>query len=192
MNNDDLIVLLKDLQALPKESEWVEFKINNSNPEKIGQYISALSNSACYHQKKYAYLVFGIEDTSHRLKGTNFIPSKKKKGSQELENWIATQLNPRIDFNIYEFEYEGMKFSIFRIEPTRNTPVSFKGVAYIRIGSYTKKLDDHPEKERKIWTKANKYRYESELALKKVTDKELLGLLDYKSYLLIRYHTSNY
>lgn len=30
MNQQELEALLKDLQAFPKECEWVEFKVNNS------------------------------------------------------------------------------------------------------------------------------------------------------------------
>ena len=56
MNQRELEILLKDLQALPKECEWVEFKIDNSNPQDIGEYISALSNSACYHKQLFERL----------------------------------------------------------------------------------------------------------------------------------------
>ena len=34
------------LLALPQESEWVEFKHNNADPEEIGEYVSARANSA--------------------------------------------------------------------------------------------------------------------------------------------------
>ena len=44
------------------------------NPEEIGEYLSALSNSACYHEKDYAYLVYGVENITHRLVGTTFHP----------------------------------------------------------------------------------------------------------------------
>jgi ATP-dependent DNA helicase RecG len=48
MSQQELQKLIQDLQALPKECEWVEFKVNNSEPHTIGENISALSNSACY------------------------------------------------------------------------------------------------------------------------------------------------
>jgi len=51
MTADDIKVLIKELQALPKECEWVEFKEGSESPQEIGEYISALSNSACYHGK---------------------------------------------------------------------------------------------------------------------------------------------
>lgn len=43
--------LVSELTTLPKETEWVEFKLNNSNPQEIGEYISALSNSALISSK---------------------------------------------------------------------------------------------------------------------------------------------
>ena len=58
MTDKDLYVLISELAALPKECEWVEFKLNNSNPLEIGEYISALSNSACYHKKDFAFFSF--------------------------------------------------------------------------------------------------------------------------------------
>ncbi|MBS1681337.1 MAG: putative DNA binding domain-containing protein [Bacteroidetes bacterium] len=182
MKGQDLISLLKDLQASPRECEWIEFKVNNNNPQEIGEQLSALSNSACYHNQKFGYLVYGIEDGTQGLVGSDFHPLTEKKGNQELENWIATQLNPRIDFNIFEFDYNGNHFAIFRIEPTRNTPVSFRGETYIRIGSYKKLLDEHPERERKIWNKESVRVFERETSVESVDEDQTLGLIDYPSY----------
>ena len=83
MNQAKLEVLLKEMQALPKECEWAEFKVYNLKPYEIGEYISALSNSACYRQQSYAYLVFGIENLTHSLVGTKFQPKHEKKGAEE-------------------------------------------------------------------------------------------------------------
>lgn len=182
MKQAQLERLLKTLSSNIGECEWVEFKVNNWNPEEIGEYISALSNSACYHNEKFGYLVFGVDDTDNKLVGTNFYPSKTKKGNQELENWLATQLNPRIDFIIHEFDYERKHFVIFKVDATRTTPVSFRGIPFIRIGSYKKKLDDHPERESKIWNKANITVFEKEPAIEHLTDDEVIRLIDYPSF----------
>ncbi|MDR1290387.1 MAG: putative DNA binding domain-containing protein [Planctomycetaceae bacterium] len=173
-----MVKLLKELQVLPKECEWVEFKMSNDNLQEIGEYLSALSNSACYHKKDYAYLIFGVEDGTHELKGSSFRPLQTKKGNQELENWLATQLNPRIDFNIYEFDFEDKHFALFRVPATRNTPVSFRGEYYIRIGSYKKRLDDHPERERKIWQMDKQLVFENEIAESNVSEDDILRLID--------------
>ncbi|OGL44942.1 MAG: hypothetical protein A2W05_06420 [Candidatus Schekmanbacteria bacterium RBG_16_38_10] len=151
MTQEELKNLLDELRALPAEAEWVEFKINYYEPQEIGEYISALSNSACLHQKDDGFLVFGIENKTHIVKGTTLKPKKKKVGNEELENWLARLLSPRIDFKIFEFKYEDHPIVIFKIDPTHNTPVRFNGTEYIRIGSYKKKLADFPEKARKIW-----------------------------------------
>jgi len=155
LTQEELKNLLDELRGLPSETEWVEFKVNNDNPEEIGEYIVALSNSACLHQKDYGYLVFGIENKTHAVKGTSFRPRKTKIGNEELENWLARLLTPRIDFKIIEFNYEEHAVVIIKIDPAQNTPVKFKGIEYIRVGSYKKKLADHPEKARKIWSSSH-------------------------------------
>jgi len=153
MNNEKLRKILKNLLNLCHETEWLEFKKNNYQHNLIGEYISALSNSACLHQKDFGYLIFGIEDKTHNVVGTKFTPKKEKIGNEELENWLAIQLKPRIDFRMYEIKYNNLPIIMFEIDATKNIPVKFNGIAYIRIGSYKKKLLDFPEKERKIWIK---------------------------------------
>jgi ATP-dependent DNA helicase RecG len=51
MHKPTLCKLLDQLLALAKESEWLEFKHNNEEPRAIGEYISALSNSAVAQQQ---------------------------------------------------------------------------------------------------------------------------------------------
>src|SRR5690606_35896306 len=77
-----------------------------------------------------------------------------KKGNEDLEHWLATRLNPRIDYSIYEFEYDADRhISIFVIPATKAQPVEFMHQAYIRVGSITRKLNEFPEKQAKIWKK---------------------------------------
>ena len=54
-----LVSLVRELCKLPHETEWAEFKQSNSNPQEIGEYISALANSAALEGKAFAYLVWG-------------------------------------------------------------------------------------------------------------------------------------
>ncbi len=143
----------EEIIRLPRETEWVEFKINNYSPHDIGEYISALSNSACLHNEDFSYLVFGVEDITHEIVGTKFRPKDEKVGNEELENWLASLLSPRIDFEVYEFNYIGKAIVILKIDATKDMPVKFKGIEYIRVGSYKKLLKDYPEKARKIWNK---------------------------------------
>ena len=182
MNQEQLEKLLKNLISLPNETETVEFKENNFSPEDIGKRISALSNSANLHNKKNAYLVFGIHDISHDATGTTFLPSNEKIGNDQLEFWLSQHINPRIDFRIHEFEYNAKDIVIFEIPPAINQPIKFNNIAYIRVGSATPKLSDHSDKERKIWNNIQRNSFEKGIAKENVSSSEILNLLDYSKY----------
>ncbi len=136
---------------MPVEAEWVEFKRNNDNPQEIGEYISALSNGAALHGKATGYLVWGVEDASHKAVGTKFRPKQAKRGNEHLENWLLRQLEPRIDFTIHELDHDGARIVLFAIQAANSAPVRFADEEFIRVGSYKKKLKDFPEKERQLW-----------------------------------------
>ena len=179
MKEKELYNILADIQSSPAECEWIEIKKDNCKPDLIGEYISALSNGAAYMGQSRAYLVFGLDDTTHNIVGTDFDPKEKQIGNQEIENWIATQLSPRIDFSIHELNTEKGKVILFIIDSAGNTPVKFKGISYIRVGSYKKHLSDHPERERKIWQNTHHACFETKIAKYGVSDEEVLQLLDY-------------
>jgi predicted HTH transcriptional regulator len=181
---DDITLerIVDNLRIQPRETEWLEFKLNYSNPQDIGEYISALSNSACLEDKPKAFLIYGIEDETHNVIGTNFKPSKTKKGNEELESWLMHNLNPRIDFKIYEFLSDDKPIVLFEIDKAINSPVKFKDTAFIRVGTYKKKLSDYPEKERKIWMKTRQEVFEHDIAMNNVNEYEVFKLLDYPSY----------
>lgn len=54
-----LSALLVELLSLPNETEWVEWKHNNDNPEMIAERLSALANSAALHGRDFGYMVWG-------------------------------------------------------------------------------------------------------------------------------------
>lgn len=180
MTNSELNILISELRAFPNETEWLEFKANNA--QELGEYISALSNSACIHNKEFAYIVFGVDDRTHRIVGTKFNPYQKGKENEDLIPWITRLLEPRIHFEFFEFKVENEKIIIFKIIAASNTPVKFEGIPYIRIGSYKKKLDDFPEKARLIWTKRPPSVFEKGIAVSNVEADEVLRLIDYPSY----------
>jgi predicted HTH transcriptional regulator len=182
MTQEELIRLLNELCALPSETEWVEFKCNYVKPEEIGEYLSALANSASLHKKEAAYLVWGIEDTTNHVIGTDFKPRRDKVGNQELESWLALQLHPRIDFKIHEFMYERLPLVLFEVQPSRHTPVRFRETEFIRIGSYKKKLKDFPEKERSLWLQLSQTPFEKGLASRSMSSDQVLSLIDYPAY----------
>jgi predicted HTH transcriptional regulator len=181
MSDKEFKTVIGDIQASPKECEWVEIKENNSNPEEIGEYVSALANGAACTGQSKGYLVFGMTDKHHTLAGTTYQPKMEKVGNEEIENWIATQLSPRIDFMIHEAMVNGKRIVLFIIDSAGNTPVKFKGTAWIRVGSYKKKLADHPERERKIWQNTTNLTFENKIALSGISADEVLTVIDYPS-----------
>ena len=83
---DYLNGLVAELRKLPAETSWVEFKENNSNPEDIGEYISALSNSAALSGKASAYVLWGVRNGTHEVVGTSFKRGWRRK---ETRIWKA-------------------------------------------------------------------------------------------------------
>jgi ATP-dependent DNA helicase RecG len=178
----EISALLDQLRAMHCESEWFEFKVNNNDPQEIGEYISALSNSAAILGIASAYLIWGVQDQTHEIVGTSFKPRHVKQGNEELENWLLRGLSPRIDFHIYEFEHKGFTCVVFEIQTTTQSPVSFYGVEYIRVGSLKKKLKDYPEKERRLWSLQSSLPFEKDVASKGLNSDDVLKLIDYPTF----------
>lgn len=152
MNTAELHALLERLRAEPRETEWLEFKSNRYESQVLGEYLSALSNSACLLGKPRAYLVFGVEDVTHEVIGTSFDPAAEKgKGNQPLPLWLSLGLHPNVGFEIHHFECHGKKVVLFEIHPAFDRPVKIYGTAYVRDGSSKTELSRYPEKERQIW-----------------------------------------
>lgn len=152
MNTAELSALLDRLRAEPREAEWLEFKANRFEPQALGEYLSALANSACLLGKPRAYLVFGIEDGSHAVVGTSLDPqAEHASGNQLLPLWLSRGLQPNVGFEIHAFTYQGHRVVLFEVHPAFDRPVTFYGTAYVRDGTSKTQLDRYPEKERAIW-----------------------------------------
>lgn len=174
--------LVENLRKLSIETEWLEYKSNNTNPQMIGEYISALSNSAALARKEKGYLLWGIDDATHEIIGTNFCPSNTKKGNQELENWLVGLCNPGLNIKFVEIDIDGKKVIILEIPRASIKPTAFSGEEYIRIGSYKKKLKNFPEKERILWSSFESMPYEMRTAMEDISEEEVTQLLDCAAY----------
>jgi ATP-dependent DNA helicase RecG len=154
MNNDELIALVDRLRALPTETEWLEFKRNRHEPQAIGEYLSALANAACLANQPRGYLVFGIDDDTHVVVGTEVDPyAIKGKGNQDLLPWLAAGLRPNPGVEVHVIEHPGGRVVVFEVGPAQGEPVAFQGKPYIRVGSSKTELRNHPEKTRELWTR---------------------------------------
>lgn len=153
MNIQQLYLLLEELISLPSETNWVEFKMGSksiTNDQK-GEYISAMSNGATIANKPFGYIVWGVEDETQIVKGTNFTFQNAKEGNQDLELWIRNLLHPKINFDIFEFKYNNKNIVLLRIPAAKYEPTHFKKMAYIRIGSNKTDLRNFPEYVRIIY-----------------------------------------
>ena len=179
---DYIIGLIKELRRLPTETEWVEFKHNNSDPEEIGEYLSALSNAAALVGKSSAYMLWGIDDATHEVIGSTFDPHRARVGAEELENWLLRLLEPKIHFRFQRAQVDGKPVILLEIPRAFRHPVRFRGQEFIRVGSYKKKIKDFPEKERALWRIFDETHFEDGVAVERVGSEDVLRLLDYPAY----------
>jgi ATP-dependent DNA helicase RecG len=110
---DRLTNLVAHILSKP-ERRWIEHKENNSDPQRIGRYVSALSNAAALDEEPFGYLIWGIEDGSKMVLGTQFDPFSAKRGNQSLEFWLAQQTDPNPPLEFFEVEYEGARLVLGR------------------------------------------------------------------------------
>lgn len=182
MTDARTLALIDDLRKLPAETSWVEFKENNADPLKIGQLISALSNAARLADQHFAYLLWGVRDADHSVASTTFEPSSQIQQGQPLEFWLAQRLLPDVAFAFKPIDYRGARLVLLEIPAAATSPVEFERSAYIRIGSATPRLSDHPERLKALWAKLQPYVWETGIAAQFLTGDEVLVRLDYASY----------
>jgi len=125
---------------------------HNHQPQLIGEYLSALSNAARLRGEASGYLVYGIEDQTHAVKGTRFQPYREKgSGSEDLIPWLTRGLEPRMPIRFEEVLVDGKRVVLIEVTAEANRPVAFYGKAFVRVGSAKHPLANHPELERRLW-----------------------------------------
>lgn len=131
---DELIRLLHSLLTLPAETEIVEFKKaeNSFSDTDLGEYFSALSNEANLRGVAMGWLVFGVDNNTHKVLGTNYKPTRPSL--DEMKKKVADQTTNRITFDdIYEVKYEGKRVVMFQIPAAPlGLPIAYKGHYYGR------------------------------------------------------------
>lgn len=179
---ENLELLVNKLRLLPSETPWIEFKHNNYDPQMIGQDICALANSTTLYEKSCSYMIWGIDDKTHQVVGTEHNLQNLKKGNQELENWLRSLLSDNADFEFKNMEIENKKVGILIIYSATSFPVKFEKVDYIRIGSYTKKLKEYPMVEAQLWDRLKNIKFEDKSAITDLTINDAMQFLDYSVY----------
>ena len=178
---ENLPLLIRRLSGL-REQEWVEFKVDNAKPDEIGEYISALSNGAVLADRDTAYLIWGVRDHDREIVGTSFDPARMRVGGEEITNWLIRLLSPQVNHSFSECIVDGKRVVILEVSAALHRPTKWKNEAYIRVGSYKKRLTEIHEIEKRLWRKLDHLSFEKKTAASNLRIDEVLTLLDYPSY----------
>ena len=182
----DYKALVDVLRSYDSEEDWFEFKVNNSDPQRIGEYISALSNSAALGNHPYAYLVWGVDDATHKVVGTAFKPFEAKKGDQDLSVWLAAKTSPRLAVGFVELEVDDKHVVLLEIPAASSSPVRFDREAYIRIGSHNQRLSDYPEMERELWRHFDRNPGEKRVVQEGLSSSAIVELIATEAYFVVQ------
>jgi ATP-dependent DNA helicase RecG len=135
MNQTQLIELLDQLIAV-WENEVVEFKQagKDYHTDKIGEYFSALANESNLRGLDRAWLVFGVNDKTRTVVGSDYRPEPERL--QSLKMQIADNAEPSVTFrNIRELSHPQGRVVLFEIPASpRGIPIAWKGHYYARAG----------------------------------------------------------
>ena len=146
--------LLADLLKRDFETSWFEFKENWFEAEKLGKYISALSNAALINRSEYAFFFWGVNDITHEVVGTTF-DWNIEINHEPLEHFLTRNIYPCINFKFSEFDFDGKRVVVLSVPAANNIPTSYKDVRYTRIGSSLESFLRYPEKEAELWNCLN-------------------------------------
>lgn len=122
------------------ENEIVEFKQadNTYSTDSIGEYFSALSNEARLNNRNSAWLVFGVNNKTKQVVGTNYRSDNNENlNLNKLKLQIQQNTDPAMTFrHIYEVnDYDGKRIVLFEIPATPlGMPLAWKGHFYSRSG----------------------------------------------------------
>ena len=127
--------LIVELCSQRGEAEWLEFKENNSRPDLVGKYISAMANSTALSGREKGYVIWGVRDGDHEFVGTGFDPRRVKVGNEELVAWLSRLLEPDIGFRFERVDVGERTVWVMEIPRAERRPQRFSGTEYVRVGS---------------------------------------------------------
>lgn len=161
-NEQSLLATLKELLK-GVENENVEFKEAKSDfsLDKLGKYVSALSNEANLQGIQYSWLIFGIKDDTHEVVGTNYRNNLKSLEKLKLEIAQGTTggLTFMDIFSVYPNNDQNKRVLMFQIPAAAiGIPTGWKNKYYGRNGESIgelslEKIDRIRGQHRKDWSK---------------------------------------
>lgn len=125
------------------EGECVEFKDagDNYSTSDIGKYFSALSNEANLRSRDAGWLVFGVDNKTRKVIGTEY--RKDRERLHGLKHQIAQNTDPSVTFReIHELGTAQGRVILFEIPPApRGIPIAWNGHYYARESESLGALD---------------------------------------------------
>lgn len=141
-SKEELQAIVKELIA-NQEAECVEFKEAKEHYEidKLGKYFSAIANEATLRNKQYGWIIFGIDDKSHEIKGTHYCTDNN---FNRVKKQISDNTTDNVSFiEIYETEIDKHRIILFQIPAATGLPINWKGYPYGRVGESLMPLDSY-------------------------------------------------
>ena len=147
MTTHDMRAWLDELRALPRETEWLEFKRaeKSFNFDQMAQYVSALANEANLARREEGWLVMGVEDridpasALRPASGTQFATSAEE--INRVKESIAAQPTPSVtleaptEVRVPDADGQPARVLLWRIPAApRGMPVACKGHWWGRAG----------------------------------------------------------
>ena len=118
------------------EDEVVEFKRggDGTSTSDIGKYFSALANEANLRNEEKGWLVFGVEDKSRAVVGTDYRPERGRL--QGLKMQIAEGAEPSVTLrDIHELQTAQGRVLLLEIPAApQGMPIAWQGHYYARAG----------------------------------------------------------
>lgn len=135
MGKTDLLALLATLIER-WENEVAEFKRagDGFSTDDIGKYFSALANEANLRDHDRAWLVFGVDNKTRKVVGTDYRPEPARLQSLKMQMAEATEPSVTLR-NIHELAHPDGRVLLLEIPAAPlGLPVAWKGHYYARAG----------------------------------------------------------
>ncbi|PIF91734.1 ATP-dependent DNA helicase RecG [Acidovorax sp. 62] len=118
------------------EGEVVEFKQagKDYDTDKIGRYFSAMANEANLRSEDGAWLVFGVDNATRAVVGTDYRPEAERLQSLKIQ--ISSDTEPSITLrDIHELQTDRGRVLLLEIPAApQGMPIAWKGHYYARAG----------------------------------------------------------
>lgn len=98
-----------------------------------------MSNEATLKDKQYGWIIFGIDDKTHEILGTNYCI---ENNFNSIKKQIADNTTDNISFlEVYPITYKDKRVIMFQVPAAVGNPINWKGYPYGRTGESLVALD---------------------------------------------------